>query len=546
MKMDKNIIPFRFSDIESHQESRNTLYILFGQGLGDLIYGNRVLHLLCEKLRFWEIVVFLSKEWKDLSILDEKCVTVIWYPNIQEFGDRFKWGYEYIRKNAKKNGTEYFIHWDSQALPDRYSRHESVFESTCREINLTLSENDLRGYIPKSKITEEIFQNFLKEYSLTEKKYYVLGPHTGEHKNWGIKNYEELGQILYDELGYKCVIVGVSTERIPHISESVPVLSYSLDMVAQIISHSAFFVGNDSGITHLAGCVDVPVYEVFAKARLEPLIEWRTLGPFVRHIIEPYLDSSNLISPITIFNLIKRDHSIFATNKTIRFEICPACLRKMSYVVGCDERSVTYMCKCGGIIYLEDLKKPQEIVNSNESLEEGVMFMPSIPESIQSFKSILSKNSFQEIEVCLVLSNPYKPIDYFKKEPKSNPIFFWSIDSLLLFFKDLGFNPVKMRQVKKQNLYKVKFSKNKKSYFILIPWGGGKGWFINSDVYFRNFCWMPFANYFRASKIPKNVLDYESDRRNTIFASLFVFTSFFGIKSLGILIKNIFRSLFKT
>ena len=89
LKMDDRVLPFRFSEVHTLQSTGSTLYILFGQGLGDLIYGNRVLHLLCRKLTGWKIFVFLSKEWEDLSIFNEEYVTLIWYPSIQEYGDRF-------------------------------------------------------------------------------------------------------------------------------------------------------------------------------------------------------------------------------------------------------------------------------------------------------------------------------------------------------------------------------------------------------------------------------------------------------------------------
>lgn len=545
LKMDDKVLPFRFNAANTFQSTENTLYILFGQGLGDLIYGNRVLHLLCRKLKGWKIFVFLSKEWEDLSILSEENVTVIWYPSIQEFGDRFKWGYEYIKKNGKKNGTEYFIHWDSQSLPDRYARHETVFESTCREINISLIDKDLRGYIPDSKTEKQIVYDFLKSYNLQEKKFYVLGPHTGDHKNWGIENYEALGKKLYQEFKYKCVIVGVSNAKVPQIAESIPLLSCSLDMIANVISHSAFFVGNDSGITHLAACLDIPVYEVFAKARLEPLIEWRTLGPFVRHVIEPNLDDANSILPETLFHIIKRDLSSFEKNKTLRFEVCPACKKKMSYIVFCDEQIVTSMCGCGGILTLSENSENKEIDDPLNSLNVSNVFMPSNLGIIQHFKKFLSSDKIQEFEVCISLVNPFKPINCIKTDEKSHSKFFWSLDSLLLFFKDLGLMPVKIKKDESHKFYRINFSKNRKGFFLFFPWGGGNGLCMNSDLYFRYFCWMPFANYYRASKIPKNILDCDKDKRISILASIFIFTSFLGIKSAVLLMKNLIRLFVK-
>ena len=51
LKMDKKVLPFKFQEVNRLQSTGSTLYILFGQGLGDLIYGNKVLLLLCRKLK---------------------------------------------------------------------------------------------------------------------------------------------------------------------------------------------------------------------------------------------------------------------------------------------------------------------------------------------------------------------------------------------------------------------------------------------------------------------------------------------------------------
>ena len=144
-----------------------------------------------------------------------------------------------------------------------------------------------------------------------------------------------------------------------------------------------------------------------------------------------------------------------------------------------------------------------------------------------------------------LLVNPFKPINCIKTDEKSHSKFFWSLDSLLLFFKDLGLMPVKIKKDESHKFYRINFSKNRKGFFLFFPWGGGNGLCMNSDLYFRYFCWMPFANYYRASKIPKNILDCDKDKRISILASIFIFTSFLGIKSAVLLMKNLIRLFVK-
>jgi len=539
----KNLQPFKFSDVDPLVLAEpKILYVLCGQGLGDVIFGNRLLLLLRQRLKTWKIIVFLSREWADISVVDDLDLTVVWYPLITEYPDRYKWGQEYIIDNSLENNeTVFFIRWDSLALPDRYSRFETVFESTCRGIGLSIEEKDCRGYVPYSEKASDQAERVLEKLGLSPSDYYVLGPHTGSHKNWGIQNYEELGRKLYSEYGLKCIIVGVDKDPIPQIPESFSLLSYPLDIVSEVISRSAFFVGNDSGITHMAGCSDIPVYEIFAKARLEPLIEWRTLSPFARYILEPFLDDSNQISVDTVFYLIRMDLEFFKKNKKIEQVVCLACQRRMVYTIRADDCSVCYLCFCGGGFQFNKANEEPSSFSQSIELFKQSGTLPSSPLDIVNLKSYIENTQERKYEVVLTISNPYKP-PTFSDAPLS-PVFFWSIDATFLFFKELGYFPEKISEfwVDNKSFQKISFTRDISRKHLMIPWGGGNGYCQTIELYFKYFCWNAFATYFRAGKIPQSILNYEHKKNLMITASLFVFTAFKGRKSGVMFLKNIFR-----
>jgi len=70
-------------------------------------------------------------------------------------------------------------------------------------------------------------------------------------------------------------VAGVLSEAGP----AAEVVRLNLPELAALISRAAFFVGNDSGITHVAGQLGVPTVAIFGPS--DPAV-WKPLGPRVR------------------------------------------------------------------------------------------------------------------------------------------------------------------------------------------------------------------------------------------------------------------------
>jgi len=62
----------------------------------------------------------------------------------------------------------------------------------------------------------------------------------------------------------------------------------------ELLGQASLYIGHDSGVTHLAAMMGVPVVAIFRKSLPE---KWRPLGPEVR-IISDENESSDLIEDI--------------------------------------------------------------------------------------------------------------------------------------------------------------------------------------------------------------------------------------------------------
>ncbi len=110
----------------------------------------------------------------------------------------------------------------------------------------------------------------------------------GRLKCWPIENFVHLArQMQVHGARCECLIGPVeeeifSDDEIRQLESTMPArLGMSLDHCAEYIGSSRVFIGNDSGVTHLAAALDVPTLAVFGAT--DP-VHWRPLGREV-HVI---------------------------------------------------------------------------------------------------------------------------------------------------------------------------------------------------------------------------------------------------------------------
>ncbi len=109
-------------------------------------------------------------------------------------------------------------------------------------------------------------------------------------KNWLLANYLELGRRLEDERGLRVVFTageadGEIVEELRTMGSEFPLLrGRALLEMAAVLSCCACYVGNDSGITHLAAALGLPVVALFGPT--DPAM-WAPRGERVAVVSAP-------------------------------------------------------------------------------------------------------------------------------------------------------------------------------------------------------------------------------------------------------------------
>lgn len=109
-------------------------------------------------------------------------------------------------------------------------------------------------------------------FSLQSSAFFVLHPSSGSpRKNWPAENFAAVARGLREGRGLTPVILGGEADgetlaelrRIVGEKDAIFIENAPLDEVAAILSRAAVYIGNDSGITHLAAMLGVPTVALF-------------------------------------------------------------------------------------------------------------------------------------------------------------------------------------------------------------------------------------------------------------------------------------------
>jgi hypothetical protein len=149
----------------------------------------------------------------------------------------------------------------------KFSPNSSVvenFSSFCEKILLLPKITKENGIVPPKD--EQIPMQFQKE-----KKRIILHPASAkESKNWPIEKYLKLAKKLQKKGFSPCFVVH-EKERKKYLfveEHKIPLISFSsLEDLAHFVYESGAFIGNDSGIGHLASCLNLPTISIFRNHR---------------------------------------------------------------------------------------------------------------------------------------------------------------------------------------------------------------------------------------------------------------------------------------
>lgn len=159
-----------------------------------------------------------------------------------------------------------------------YTRSIDVKEINIREANLNVvaslgcgySQTDLMPLFTKTCILEA--EKFIQKYSLKDKDFFVIHPGAKwRPKRWPAEKFSKFIDLIHKETGKITVLTGAiedaeMLESIKQMSKYDPIIckgELSLLGLGALISRSLAFVGNDSGIGHLAASTGIPCLILF-------------------------------------------------------------------------------------------------------------------------------------------------------------------------------------------------------------------------------------------------------------------------------------------
>lgn len=158
--------------------------------------------------------------------------------------------------------------------------------------------------LPRAWLCEETFRKARSLFPLSE-KWLALAPTAGTaYKMWPSDSFINLGA-LFLQKGYKIIVLYGSgeTERegaMPLLTH-LPCYDYGggreLSEVAACLSCCALFIGNDSGLMHLAGAMDIPAVGLFGPSKAS---QYAPSGRFVMALSAPGKEGEGAMADISV------------------------------------------------------------------------------------------------------------------------------------------------------------------------------------------------------------------------------------------------------
>lgn len=473
------------------------LYFVLGQGLGDTVNGLRIVKTVRESFPDARYVVYGDRRWEDLlvSIPD---IVIRWYPEALDPRHPSRGAiapYEQAEKDMKdalRNGRLLWA-YGHFLLPDQFGRGETTLESSARAVGICLGNENRRPYVPIDPPGAQD-ERVLSELGLERGGYVSVGPHTWPDKDWGLGRFSDVAERIIVRTGLKIAVVGVPELGKLTAPGVVHAFGKSLADVARIIRGSRMFLGNDSGLTHVAAAFDIPVIALYVSSKTPPP-EIRVLSPYASLVINPDPAGREGISVETVFSL----SDFLLGRPALPNTPCPACLRPMDFIVEAERNLVNRMCICG-----VQIKDPFP-----SHPNPGPKIRIALPE--KDGWRIFDSGRTDDLprEITMVVRNPFRPYRL-----RDSP--FWkdgeailSLDGMLSFYDRYGLRPSSTGRIgtsESGENWRFRFSSEGPAGKLAFPWGGFQVK-ASYGTYRSYFAWQAWATPLRWRGLAKAALE---------------------------------------
>lgn len=167
-------------------------------------------------------------------------------------------------ENLRKNSTGNVIVWKGNIRDKLEINIYSHYLKSLELIDINIQSPEYRLEIPADKKDKGIDG---KDRFSSKNNYFCIHPGSGSlKKNWNIKKYIELADLIENKYSFFPVFfTGEADEKIKAEIPGKYTLLHNENLlkVALVINKGKFYIGNDSGVSHLAGSLGVKSFIIF-------------------------------------------------------------------------------------------------------------------------------------------------------------------------------------------------------------------------------------------------------------------------------------------
>ncbi len=164
-----------------------------------------------------------------------------------------------LKKAFSKKMDSYYDRILFENIENEYEKHYRLLELLKREDKKIFMAN-------LSPIVEDNL-DYLKRYNIPQKYLVIATQSADQNRTWGEHNYKLFCQMITDRVNI--ILIGSEKERlriekIKDGNDRVMNLAgkLKLDEIQTLIKRSSLFIGNDSGLSHLALKADIPMIAI--------------------------------------------------------------------------------------------------------------------------------------------------------------------------------------------------------------------------------------------------------------------------------------------
>jgi len=480
-------------------------------GLGDTVNAIPIIKGTKKAFSKAKLIVYCEKRWLEIvrPYLSKEDELIGW--------DAILESYDHIFAGLKLSGANGALVPHMMRFSTQLAHGESKQEALVRGLNLKFFVPEIR---PEMKISDQhkiTAEQLLLKKNLVKNEFVVITPNKSRksEKFWKTDLFEELACLITRDLGLQIVLLGEGKDVDLDIPGAIKFSDLNIFEAGLVISQSAFFIGLDSGLSHVSAIFDTPslILYPYLSQDVTPF-EVRVHSPFSFSIMA-HLHAQEIL-PKDVLNGIM----ILKNSGKLRSQsFCPACGRVMCYLDKISSIKLVRRCVCGtGITILKekDQTSSYEIPSAdclqNQEAPDDLFLPGTLHEMISFLGTVKGRKHFSisGIETQDMKSHRSEDRRNYLGHPDDLD---FSIDGVLFCLFQLGYVPQKIIRcdlIKQDESLKIEFTlvgslnNQKKMTFF---WKGKNLTLPDWRWYLRYFSWEFWGSEKTLDQLPKKVAE---------------------------------------